>query len=461
MTAGQSDTEHARRRRRVPPTLFVQALALALVSMIAAQAINLYIVFHVPFSAPDIYPVSQVAQVLKSGQPLQPQNGRLIHASMPGGFDTRGMSDERGERFLALQLARQLKVDPANVHLSMELDIRSSARQTVRAVRSLLEQSGDLREGASSFIIGPFTAALRMPDGTWRVVEPESTGIVTPWQGRILLWFAVSLLALAPIAYLFARRLSTPIAAFAEAAERLGRDPNAPPIKMKGPAELKAAEAAFNEMQDRLRTYVQDRTAMIGAVAHDLRTPLTRLRFRVESAPEPLHSKMTADIEQMDAMISAAMAFVRDASQITQRRRMELSSLVQSIADEMHDTGADVEAEANPPVIIDGDPIALRRMVTNLIDNAVKFGGSARARVYADKTDAIIEVDDEGPGVSELDRERVFEPFVRAEPSRNRQTGGAGLGLAVVRSVARAHGGDATLENRPEGGLRARARLPL
>ncbi len=461
MTAELPGSEQMRRRRRVPPTLFVQALALALVSMIAAQAINLYIVFHVPFSAPDIYRVSEVATVLKTGEPLDPQNGRPIHVSMPGGFDTRGMSDERGERFLARQLARQLNVDPADVHLSMQLDMRSSARQTVRLVRSLLEQSGDLREDASSFIIGPFTAALRLPDGTWRVVEPEKLGLLTPWQGRILLWFAVSLLALAPIAYLFARRLSTPIAAFAEAAERLGRDPNAPPIKMKGPAELKVAEAAFNEMQDRLRTYVQDRTAMIGAVAHDLRTPLTRLRFRVEGSPEPLRAKMTSDIEQMDAMISAAMAFVRDASQITQRRKMELSSLVQSIADEMSDTGADVAAESNLPVVIDGDPIALRRMVTNLIDNAVKFGGSARARVYADNTDAVIEVDDEGPGVSDLDRERVFEPFVRAEPSRNRQTGGAGLGLAVVRSVARAHGGDATLENRPEGGLRARARLPL
>jgi signal transduction histidine kinase len=214
-------------------------------------------------------------------------------------------------------------------------------------------------------------------------------------------------------------------------------------------------------MQDRLRRYVQDRTAMIGAVAHDLRTPLTRLRFRVEGAPEPLRSKMTADMEQMDAMLTATMAFVRDATKTGERRKLELSSLVESIADEMSETGADVEAEASESVVVEGDPIALRRMVSNLLENAVKFGERARARVYAEDGSAVIEVEDDGPGLSPADQERVFEPFFRGEPSRSRETGGAGLGLAVVRSVARAHGGDAVLENRPEGGLRARARLPI
>jgi signal transduction histidine kinase len=214
-------------------------------------------------------------------------------------------------------------------------------------------------------------------------------------------------------------------------------------------------------MQDRLRRYVDDRTAMVGAVAHDLRTPLTRLRFRIESAPENLQAKMVADIEQMEAMISATMAFVRDATHLAERSRLELVSLVESVADEMAETGLDVSAEIGPPVVINGDPIALRRLVNNLLDNAVKFGACARARVYRDADGAVIEVDDDGPGIPDCERERVFEPFHRGEPSRSRATGGAGLGLAVVRSVARAHGGDAALHNRAEGGLRARAHLPL
>jgi len=277
----------------------------------------------------------------------------------------------------------------------------------------------------------------------------------------VLLCFALSALILIPIVYLFARRLARPITAFARAAERLGRDPGAPPVEIDGPAEVETAAVAFNEMQDRLRRYVSDRTAMVGAVAHDMRTPLTRLRFRIESTPEPLRTKIIADIDQMDAMISSAMAFVRDSSDPAERRRLELVSLVESVADEMAETGLNVSAEGVGPVVIHGDPIGLRRLVTNLMDNAVKFAGSARARVYAESGAVVVEVDDDGPGVPDHERERVFEPFQRGEPSRSRATGGSGLGLAVVRSVARAHGGEATIENRPEGGLRARVRLPV
>ncbi len=132
-------------------------------------------------------------------------------------------------------------------------------------------------------------------------------------------------------------------------------------------------------------------------------------------------------------MISATLAFVRDATHEAQRTKLELSSLVQSIADEMAETGAEVSAEDHGPVVVEGDPVALRRLVTNLLDNAVKFGGQARARVYSENDAAIIEVDDDGPGVPEAERERVFEPFHRGEPSRSRETGGAGLGLAVVQ----------------------------
>jgi two-component system OmpR family sensor kinase len=206
---------------------------------------------------------------------------------------------------------------------------------------------------------------------------------------------------------------------------------------------------------------VKDRTAMVGAVAHDMRTPLTRIRFRIENLPEPQRSKIIADIDQMDAMISAAMAFVRDATDPAERRKLELVSLVETVADEMAETGLTVSAEGTGPVVIHGDPIALRRLVTNLMDNAVKFAGHARARVYEEGGSAVVEVDDDGPGVPESEREKLFEPFQRGEPSRSRATGGSGLGLAVVRSVARAHGGDATLENRIGGGLRARACLPL
>ena len=445
--------------RRVAAPLFAQVLSLVLVTLAAAQAVNLWIVFNVPPSAPEMYRLNEVESALFSQQ-TPAAAGRNLVSRVVQNPSLRGANDERLERFLASEMARRIGVPPEDVRLSMVLDPRSSARQTVRAVRTMMGESW-FRSGQNHFIVGPFEIAIHRPDGLWTIVEPERIGLLSPWQARILLWFSISLLALAPIAYLFARRLSSPIASFALAAERLGRDPTAPPIRLTGPTEIGIAVSAFNDMQDRLRRYVQDRTAMIGAVAHDLRTPLTRLRFRVEGAPDPMRAKMTTDIEQMEQMIAATMAFVRDASQPAERARLELSSLVQSIADEMADTGADVEATSGKPVVVEGDPVALRRLVTNLLDNAIKFGGRAKARVYAEGGAAVIEVDDEGPGICDTDKERLFEPFFRGERSRSRETGGAGLGLAIVRSVARAHGGDAMLQNRPEGGLRARATLPL
>jgi signal transduction histidine kinase len=234
---------------------------------------------------------------------------------------------------------------------------------------------------------------------------------------------------------------------------------------LKGPAEIAAATLAINQMQERIRRYVQDRTALVGAVAHDLRTPLTRLRFRIEQAPPPLRGKLAADIDEMEAMIAATLAFVRDASQPAVRRRVELGALVREVVEQMAEVGDAVTMVPGPDsrIEIDADPLGLRRVVANLIVNAVKFGTQARVRVRLDpaRTHCLIEVDDNGPGLPEDALDRMFEPFARIETSRNRDTGGAGLGLAVVRSVARAHGGDAELANRPEGGLRASVILPL
>jgi two-component system OmpR family sensor kinase len=214
-------------------------------------------------------------------------------------------------------------------------------------------------------------------------------------------------------------------------------------------------------MQERLRRYVEDRTAMVGAIAHDLRTPLTRLKFRIEAAPDDIRPKLAADIDQMEAMIAATMAFVRDTHRPAERTKLELASLVESVIDETAETGGDATVERAEKTVIEGDPVALKRLVANLVENALKYGVRARGRFYAEDRMAIIEIDDDGPGIVPGELERVFEPFYRGEPSRNRETGGIGLGLAVVRSLARAHGGDVTWPTAPKGGLRARVALPF
>jgi signal transduction histidine kinase len=277
----------------------------------------------------------------------------------------------------------------------------------------------------------------------------------------VILTLVLSVFLIAPIAWLFAKRLAAPLSVLAKAADRLGRDPASPPLEMAGSSEIKAAARAFNQMQERLRRYVDDRTAMVGAIAHDLRTPLTRLRFRIESAPDGMKEKMASDIDQMEAMIAATLGFVSDATRPGVRTPMELASLVESVLDEAAETGAKASIEQADRLVIEADPVALRRMITNLVDNALKYGGAARARVYEKNGNAIIEIDDDGPGIPQSDADRIFDPFFRGEPSRSRETGGIGLGLAVVRSVARAHGGDATVVNRPDGGATARVSLPL
>jgi signal transduction histidine kinase len=312
-----------------------------------------------------------------------------------------------------------------------------------------------------SVLFGGFTAAFQRDNGLWAIVQPKHSGASWLWRRRILGWLLACVVLLAPLAYLFARRLTSPIAAFAHAAERLGRNPRAAALELDGPAEVRTAVTAFNQMQERLARYVDDRTAMIGAIAHDLRTPLTRMRFLIEGQPGPVQDKMSREIDEMDAMIAATLAFVKDASAGGERVVLDLASLVESLASDLGETGADVVCDSSPPILVRGDPLALRRLFGNLLTNALKFAGGAQVSIGQEGALALVIVSDRGPGLPEAELERAFEPFFRAEGSRNRETGGIGLGLAVVRSVARAHGGDAALVNRPGGGLSCIVRVPI
>jgi signal transduction histidine kinase len=318
---------------------------------------------------------------------------------------------------------------------------------------------GSLQPIRVGIVVGEVEAAVADASGRWVVVHSPSQGFPNAWQRRMLLWFLACLAILTPIGYLFARRLSAPIARFAAAAERLGRDPNAPPLALAGPAEIGLAAAAFNQMQARLARYVDDRTTMIGAIAHDLRTPIARVQFKLNRAPDALAADIRADLGQMEAMIAAVLAFVRDAAPAQERAPLDLLSVLEVVADDAADTGADVGLEPAQPLIVEGDAAALRRLFSNLVDNAVKYGKSARIHLTLAADEAVVEIKDEGPGLSSEDAERVFEPFYRLEGSRNRETGGIGLGLSVARSIARAHGGDVSLQTGPTG-LSATVRLP-
>ncbi|MCD9004684.1 HAMP domain-containing histidine kinase [Luteimonas sp. XNQY3] len=299
-----------------------------------------------------------------------------------------------------------------------------------------------------------FVAAARQDDGSWRVVTGLQDGI-TDMGGRLAMLVVLGLLALLPLAWWFSRALSAPIRRFAEAADAIGHDVHAPPVQLAGPPEIVGAAASVNAMQARIVRLLRERTEMVGAIAHDLRTPLARLAFRLQALPDPERERAEADLDEMSRMIEAALAFLRDQSRPPVRTPLDLQALLAAIVDDAAATGDDVRLEPGPPSPFDGDALALRRMVGNLVDNALRYGGCARLRLLSDARGYRLEVDDDGPGIDPAQDADLFMPFVRGEASRNRATGGIGLGLASARTVARAHGGDIALANRDGGGLRA------
>lgn len=200
---------------------------------------------------------------------------------------------------------------------------------------------------------------------------------------------------------------------------------------------------------------------MLAAISHDLRTPLTLLRLRAESVKSiEEREKMLATIADMNAMIEATLAFARDDAVAEPRRSTDLTALLASIVDDMADAGMPVTMAPASPIVGDCRPAALKRAITNLIDNAIKYGKAARVSIHDAQRTVEITVDDQGPGIPEEALVRVFQPFYRLEESRSRETGGIGLGLAIALSIVEAHGGELTLANRSEGGLRAAVTLP-
>jgi len=259
------------------------------------------------------------------------------------------------------------------------------------------------------------------------------------------------------LSVLAVRYAARPLGLLAAAAQRLGRDMTAPPMPEDGPREVRAAAHAFNEMQTSLRRFVEDRTQMIAAISHDLRTPITRLKLRAEFVDDDeQRGKMLADLDEMEAMIHATLAFARDDAAIEPHAPVDVAAMLAGLAE---DFGATYSGPKG--LMVHAGPIALKRAFANLLENAQAYAGGANVVLARDSAGIVVTIDDDGPGIPEAELERVFAPFYRVEGSRNRETGGTGLGLAVARSALRAHGGDIQLANRSGGGLRVTVTLPV
>jgi signal transduction histidine kinase len=352
----------------------------------------------------------------------------------------------------------------------LSVPIATSTSHTVgRKVRALLDrpaarvvayEPGDPdingRPGRS------YGLAINLSDGSWLLFVPPERAWGLDRGTRDVLTVVFTAVCGLLVAAWASRRLARPMERFARQAQRFGVDVNAPPVQVTGPLEIRQAGQAFNDMQARVQRYVTDRTAMLAAISHDLRAPLTRMRLRGEFIEdEEQQSKLFRDVDEMQAMVDASLNFFRDDSDPEPPTRFNLSELIDTVLDDFRDAGNDVTFHASAGITYIGRPLTLRRAVANLVDNAIKYGGRAVVSLSAGSDHVEILVEDEGPGIPASQRENVFRPFFRMESSRNRQTGGVGLGLSAVRSAVRGHGGEIDLGDREGGGLRVRVRMPL
>jgi len=303
--------------------------------------------------------------------------------------------------------------------------------------------------------------SLQLDDASW--VNFTAPFVEAP-QGlpvRALLLLALAVIVVVAMSIWAVRRLTEPLETLARGAERLGRDFNAEPLPESGARELRQATHAFNLMQERLQTFVRDRVQMTAAISHDLRTPITRLRLRAEFVEDDeQRRKMLADLEDMEAMVDSTLAFAREEASTEARSNVDLVSLVESVCEDRPSVSLEFGPGVEGRLLYVCRPLAIRRCLANVVDNAVKYGGRARVWLGASAAVITLAVDDDGPGIPLADQQRVFLPFERLDSSRSAETGGTGLGLSIARTIARAHGGDVTLANRAEGGLRATIVLP-
>jgi signal transduction histidine kinase len=306
-----------------------------------------------------------------------------------------------------------------------------------------------------------YVLAVQFFDGGWLVLTTPQRLWGLPWQERWAIWLAFLTLSTGVVSTLATRQLVRPIRKFADAIRLFGTNPQAPPIAETGPRELTSVITSFNEMQAQIQKFVAYRTAMLAAISHDLRTPLTRIRLRGEFIEDRVQqARLFRDVEELQTMVDGALAFFRGDADEEPVTSFDLPGVLQTIANDYADQDIEIAYAGPSHAVYRGRPFALKRAFTNLIENAVKYATPPTIELACQDKAITIMVKDRGPGIPADALERVFSPFYRLESSRNRATGGVGLGLTAALAIIRGHGGDVVLSNLPTGGLGAVVTLP-
>lgn len=304
---------------------------------------------------------------------------------------------------------------------------------------------------------------VQLPDGTVIAGHVEDGPRPWFWGGPWLVTLMTAFISISVLGLWAARALATPLSSFAKAAENFSLDGAAEPLPERGPEEIRSVARALNRMHERIARLMSDRTRMLAAISHDLRTPITRLRLRAEFIEDEGNRKrMLIDLDQMRAMLESVLSLLRNDRKIESVTLVDIASTLQLIADQFGDMGHVVHYEGPLSATAAARPDDLHRGVTNLVENAVRFGAEVTIRLDVSGTQLVIDVEDDGPGISDARKQEMLEPFVRGDDARTMDDStGFGLGLSIARAIALAHGGELSLHDRPPHGLIVRMQLPV
>lgn len=435
-----------------PRSIGSLVVALGLTSLLLSQAVCFVVIWSMPRPSPPLMDFAEAIRVLQ----------RKVPASHYGmlAWQQPEPPEGRFDGAMSMVVAAQLGLPPEAVRV---LWVRPETAPMVRLSHAHEQprEDHDTRRIRDALLQGglhwpAFLLAQQEASGQWRVVTVAHDDT---WRRQVLLALATGVVVLAPLVAWAALRVSRPIRRLAEAGAALELR-GGPPLPESGPREVRMLAGTMNSAHARLRAQAEGISRTLAAVAHDLRTPLTGLRIRAETAPPDQAARMVEDIDRMSQMIDQVLDFARGEFAPAKPVPMDLRDMLRDCARQARERGLQVEDDIPPLPPCSGDPSLLRRAVDNLVENAARYAGRVEVQARGDEHGISIEVADRGPGIAGEDKDRLLRPFERHEHSRNRATGGTGLGLAVAQGAARAHGGELLLLDRPGGGLVVRIRLP-
>ena len=311
---------------------------------------------------------------------------------------------------------------------------------------------------------GPRRLGVALPDGTAISARVAPDRHRPPfWGGPWMMTLLFAVISVTLLGLWAARALTAPLSSFAKAAESFSLNGDAAPLPERGPEEIRFVAQALNRMRERIGGLIDDRTRMLAAISHDLRTPITRMRLRSEFIEDDVHrARMLADLDQMRSMLESVLSFLRNDRRLEAMTLVDIASTLQLVADQFADMGHKVNYVGPNHAMATVRPDDLLRTVTNLVENATRFGAEATIRLAMSEGNAIIDVEDDGPGISDAHKDNMLEPFVRGDSARNMdEAAGFGLGLSIARAIVLAHGGELSLHDREPHGLRVRIQVPV